>query len=87
MTEQPVPAVDQIWQDNDPRSPDRYLLIIDTDASRATVRQVSLTAEGAPVILPGVRATRIRLDRFTPTSSGYRYVAPPVQCPAPEEQP
>lgn len=75
MTDTPAPAVGQIWQDNDPRSYGRYLLIVDTDASRATVQQAAYNpATGTAVALPGVRATRIRLDRFRPTSTGYRYI-------------
>jgi len=71
----PTPAVNQIWQDNDPRSYGRYVRIVDIDASRATVRQVAFNREqNIAVDLPGVRVTRIRLDRFRPTSTGYRYI-------------
>lgn len=71
----PTVKVGQIWQDNDPRSPDRYLFVTATDATHAAVRQVAynpITKISVP--LPGVRGTRIRLDRFRPTSTGYRYV-------------
>ena len=68
------PAIGQIWQDNDPRSTDRFVWIERTDDTHAHVRQVALTQNGEPVPLPGVRRTRIRLDRFRPTSTGYRYV-------------
>ncbi|WP_416477039.1 hypothetical protein [Streptomyces sp. LKA04] len=74
MTETPTPAVGQIWQDNDPRSDGRRLLIEWIDDTHAKVRQVALTADGHPVPLPGVRQSRIRLDRFRPTSTGYRYI-------------
>jgi hypothetical protein len=75
-TETPAPAVGQIWQDNDPRSDHRYLRIIDIDASRATVRQIAYnTAEDIAVDLPDMRPSRIRLDRFRPTSTGYRYIS------------
>lgn len=73
MTETPAPTVGQIWQDNDPRSYGRYLKITAVDSTHATVRQVALTPQIAAV-LPGTRATRIRLDRLRPTSTGYRYV-------------
>lgn len=74
MTATPEPAVGQIWADNDPRSEGRTLLIEWTDGTHATVRPVALTAEGQPVPLPGTRQSRIRLNRFRPTSTGYRYL-------------
>jgi hypothetical protein len=77
VTEKPKPdvRVGQVWQDNDPRENGRYLRIIDVDASRATVRRVAYNeTDGIAADLPGVRATRIRLDRFRPTSAGYRLV-------------
>jgi hypothetical protein len=74
VTETPAPAVGQIWQDNDPRSYGRYLKITAVDDTHATVRQVALTPQGATVVRPGARTTRVRLDRFRPTSTGYRYV-------------
>jgi hypothetical protein len=74
VTDIPTPAVGQIWQDNDRRTDERLLWIERTDDTHATVRQVKLTPAGEPVPLPGVRRTRIRLDRFHPTSSGYRYI-------------
>ncbi|WP_438489525.1 hypothetical protein [Streptomyces sp. S186] len=71
----PTVQVDQIWQDNDPRMPDRYLRIVDIDTSHATVQQVAWNPEDRIAAdLPGVRLTRIRLDRFRPTRTGYRYV-------------
>ncbi|MFJ9740863.1 hypothetical protein [Streptomyces sp. NPDC101166] len=69
----PAPAAGQLWQDNDPRSEGRLLLIESIGETHATVRQVALTPAGEPVPLPGVRQSRIRLDRFRPTSTGYRY--------------
>ncbi|WP_069769763.1 hypothetical protein [Streptomyces sp. LUP30] len=76
MTDTPAPAIGQIWQDNDPRAGERLIWIERTDDTHAQVRQVALTPAGEPVPLPGVRRTRIRLDRFRPTSTGYRYVSP-----------
>ena len=69
----PAPAVGQIWQDNDPRTPDRYLRIVELDDTHATVvlHQPRLPVSSAK---PG-RRTRIRLDRFRPTSTGYRYIS------------
>jgi len=74
MTETPAPTIGQIWADNDPRVPHRFLEIVAVSKTHATVRQVARTPQGATAILPGVRRTRIRLDRFRPTSTGYRYV-------------
>ncbi|AJP04754.1 hypothetical protein TU94_28225 [Streptomyces cyaneogriseus subsp. noncyanogenus] len=70
----PTPAVRQIWQDNDPRSPNRYLKITAVDGTHATMRQVAITPQGATAVPSGARATRIRLDRLRPTSTGYRYI-------------
>ncbi|MEU3603759.1 hypothetical protein ABZ714_34390 [Streptomyces sp. NPDC006798] len=73
----PAPAVGQIWQDNDPRNPGRYLRIVEinTAVSRAWCRPVAYNpATGAVADLPGTRATGIRLDRLKPTSTGYRYI-------------
>lgn len=71
----PTPAVGQVWQDNDPRAEGRYLRIVDIDASRATARPVTYdSTTGVVADLPGTRPSRIRLDRFRPTSNGYRYV-------------
>jgi len=74
MTETPAPTVGQIWADNDPRTPNRFLEIVAVSEIHATVRQVARTPQGLTAILPGVRQTRIRLNRFRPTSTGYRYI-------------
>jgi hypothetical protein len=70
--ETPAPAVGQIWQDNDPRSYSREIRIVAMDDTHATVElhQPRLPVSSAK---PG-RRTRIRLDRFRPTSTGYRYI-------------
>lgn len=65
----PTPAVGQIWQDNDPRGPRRRVRIVEIDATHAVV--VVHASDGNAK--PG-RRTRIRLDRFRPISTGYRYV-------------
>jgi hypothetical protein len=57
----------QIWADNDPRCAGRRMRIIRVDETHATVSPVAPKARG--------RATRIRLDRFNPTSSGYRLIS------------
>lgn len=58
--------VGQVWADNDPRSEGRKVRIIHVDGTHATVGPADPKARG--------RATRIRLDRFKPTSTGYRLI-------------
>lgn len=71
MTEH-TPAIDQIWADNDPRGYGRQVRIVEIQDTHAIVE---LYQPRHPVssAKPG-RRTRIRLDRFRPTSTGYRYV-------------
>ncbi|MGW5352227.1 hypothetical protein ACWERV_17160 [Streptomyces sp. NPDC004031] len=75
MTTTPTPG--QIWADNDPRSEGRYLRIKTVDTTHVTAAQILRNGDGtftdAP-LAPGMRTTRIRLDRLRPTSSGYRLV-------------
>lgn len=72
MTEQtPTPAVDQIWQDNDKRSYGRRVRIVEISDTHAVVEQV--VGRDHALAQPG-RQTRIRLDRFRPISTGYRYI-------------
>lgn len=59
--ETPNPAVGQIWADNDKRGYGRQARITAVDSTHATVHD-------------GKRQSRIRLDRFRPTSTGYRYI-------------
>lgn len=68
----PTPAVDQVWRDNDPRQDSRQVRIVEVTDTHAVV---TLVQPRNPVssAKPG-RRTRIRLDRFRPTSTGYRYV-------------
>jgi hypothetical protein len=75
----PAPAVDQIWQDNDPRSCGRQVRIVEIGETHATVelvtaRQIPTLNGNRKTAKPG-RRTRIRLDRFRPTSTGYRHIA------------
>ncbi|MFF7631407.1 DUF6354 family protein [Streptomyces cyaneofuscatus] len=72
MTESPTPAVGQVWQDNDPRQDSRQVRIVELTATHAVVVLVQ-PREPVSSAQPG-RRTRIRLDRFRPTSTGYRYV-------------
>ncbi|MGX1129938.1 hypothetical protein RKD49_002128 [Streptomyces glaucescens] len=68
----PTPAVGQIWQDNDPRSDGRRLRIVEIDGTHAVCEEAPRPGRNGQA-KPG-RRTRIRLDRFRPTSTGYRYV-------------
>ncbi len=61
MTDTPTPAVGQTWEDNDPRGHGRRIVVINIEATHA-------------LVFDGKRNSRIRLDRFRPTSTGYRYV-------------
>ena len=72
MTGTPRPAVGQIWQDNDPRGSGRRIRIVEVGETHATVElhQPRSTSSARPG-----RRTRIHLDRFRPTSTGYRYLA------------
>jgi len=73
-------TVGQVWADNDHRSAGRRVLVVGVDDTHATVEllgQRGRAARGhdaAQVAEPG-RRTRIRLDRFWPTSTGYRLVS------------
>lgn len=55
--------VGQIWADNDPRVPVRELEVIGIDCRFAYVRN---TETGKP--------SRIALNRFKPTKTGYRLI-------------
>jgi len=69
----PQPAVGQVWQDNDPRGYGRKVRIVEIGETHAVVELVAARAVGHQQAKPG-RRTRIRLDRFRPTSTGYRYI-------------
>jgi len=69
----PAPAVGQIWQDNDKRGYGRRIRIVEIDGAYAVVELVTPRRVGHSAAKPG-RQTRIRLDRFRPTSTGYRYI-------------
>lgn len=73
MTENPQPAIGQIWQDNDPRSYGRKVRIVEIADTHAVVELHQPRGAGHHGAKPG-RRTRIRLDRFRPTGTGYRYV-------------
>jgi hypothetical protein len=67
--------VNQVWADNDPRCPNRYLRVLRIENGKALVETVQ-RARTATGWRPGpvTRLTRIRIDRFKPTRTGYRLV-------------
>lgn len=73
MTDTPTPAIGQIWQDADPRAYGRKVCIVEITDTHAIVELTVPRGAGHLHAKPG-RRTRIRLDRFRPTSTGYRYI-------------
>lgn len=63
--------VDDVWADADPRSAGRRLLVVEVGETHATV--VPCNNVGTPIGTKP-RQTKIRLDRFRDTSTGYRRV-------------
>ncbi len=63
----------QIWQDNDPRAHDRTVRVVEITDTHAIVALHTPRGVSDDHAKPG-RRTRIRLDRFRPTSTGYRLV-------------
>ncbi|KXO99066.1 hypothetical protein AXK58_24235 [Tsukamurella tyrosinosolvens] len=53
----------QVWADNDKRMAGRELRVLEVGDTHATVTEINDTSG---------RTTQIRLDRFKPTSTGYR---------------
>jgi hypothetical protein len=71
----------QVWADNDKRSTGRHVRVVEVDRTHATVELVSQRGRPWSGLRPGEparaepgRRTRIRLDRFKPTTTGYRLV-------------
>lgn len=67
---EPVVKAGQVWADNDKRSEGRKVRILSVGETHAVVEQYVPRGSSAK---PG-RQTQIRLDRFRPTSTGYRLV-------------
>lgn len=62
----------QVWADNDKRSKGRHVLVVAVGKpGPLTALVVPCTQDGRQT---GHRRTKIRLDRFKPTSTGYRFV-------------
>ncbi|WP_329131483.1 hypothetical protein OG552_10320 [Streptomyces sp. NBC_01476] len=74
MPEAPLPSVEpgQVWADNDKRGYGRKIQVISIEDGYALTKAVSL--RGGSVSPTTKPPTRIRLDRFKPTSTGYRLV-------------
>lgn len=72
VTDLPGPDVrpGQVWADNDPRVGVRHVRVVEVDGTHATVVQTNRHGMSTG----STRFTRIRLDRFRPTSTGYRLV-------------
>lgn len=70
MTTPTTVRVGQIWRDNDKRGYGRHVKVIEVDATHATVSLWMTRSASSNTAKPG-RLTRIRLDRFRPTSTGY----------------
>ena len=68
----PTVRVGQVWADNDKRSHGRRVRVVELDGTHAIVTQVDI--RGVVDSRRRERRTRIRLDRFKPTSTGYRLV-------------
>lgn len=67
--------IGQVWADNDWRSTGRTVEVVAIDQTHATVKV--LTNGRGTYAKPG-RTSRVRLDRFRPTSTGYRLVSSQV---------
>lgn len=80
--ETPLPAVGQVWVDNDPRiredrGCDRFIRIREIDQPGIAV--CDSWYEDAPT---KIRTARIKLSRFTPGRTGYRFVEGPAPAAA-----
>lgn len=73
-SEEPDVRARQVWEDNDPRSDGRRVVIVEV------VRGAQPPyAEVRPVGNPSGRRTRIRLSRFRDVASGYKLVQETTQ--------
>jgi hypothetical protein len=69
----PDVRVGQVWADSDKRSAGRHLLVDLIVGDKARV--LLCTADGQVIRANGkATVSAIRLDRFRPTSTGYRFV-------------
>lgn len=72
-------APGQVWVDNDPRvhlHGKRFVEVISVDGAHAKVRGYRThIAPGGKIKKVYSKTTRIRLDRFKPTTNGYKRVS------------
>lgn len=68
----------QVWADNDRRSRGRTLKVVRVENGRALC--VVLTDGPHPIRSAVGRTVAIKLDRFKPTSTGYRLVGPTAEA-------
>lgn len=68
--------VGQVWADNDPRSVGRTLEVVAVDSTHATCKVLTgrLPEVNNGFVSTPVKSTRVRLDRFRPTATGYKLV-------------
>ncbi|TXH09936.1 MAG: hypothetical protein E6R04_06630 [Spirochaetes bacterium] len=64
-------APGQVWRDNDPRENGRCIRVIRLEGGFAVVQRVRFVPNKRGVSMQEGRQTRIRLDRFKATTSGY----------------
>lgn len=75
----PAVRVGQIWRDNDKRAKGRHVKVVEVDGTHATVALWMTRSASSNTAMPG-RRTRIRLDRFRPTSTGYTLITTCRRC-------
>lgn len=61
--------VGQIWADDDPRMPLRYLMVESIEGEKAVL--VSVTVDGRPI---SVRKTKVHVSRLSDGSARFRLV-------------
>lgn len=76
--------IGQVWEDTDWRMHGRRIRIEIINKNRG-VALVRVVSNGESMSRSVGRTTRIRLDRFKPTSTGYRLVTP-APAASPEEE-
>lgn len=74
MKDLPEVKPGQIWQDNDKRSRNRFLLVLRLDGEKAICQDAILLSEAGSYRVIGNRERRISIARMRPTSNGYRLV-------------
>lgn len=65
----------QVWRDMDRRQPGRWLVVGSVDDGVATCRVHQRNRFLDDMVADTCRTTRVRVDRFRPTATGYELVA------------